>query len=255
MLERALAIGALVQLALFGGGCRGDFDTANDGTAGSESTSSDCAPGTQACACATGSTCDVGLVCEAGVCIPDGGGSTDTGTSDTTDTGTTDTGTTDTGTTDTTDTTDTGTSETTDGDMCGNDVEEGDEECDGGPGCADCKLTDFECNPLTQVDCPDGSQCTWDVFDNNFTCAAEGDVSYGNECTSMKNLYCEPGLICVNANNFPNCNVGACCSNYCNVNNGNADCFPPLECVSFWQVGYSKMGKMGLDHVGICLQL
>jgi len=155
---------------------------------------------------------------------------------------------------DTTDATDTPAESTSSGAGCGDGVVEDVEECDGGEGCtASCELEHFECHPLLQVGCPEGSQCIWDVADDNFTCAAMGDVGYGGECTSVMNLYCEPGHICVNEASFQNCLSSACCSNYCDTDNGDADCFAPLSCVSFWQVGFGDAPGPGLDDVGICV--
>jgi hypothetical protein len=137
---------------------------------------------------------------------------------------------------------------------CGDGVLDDLEECDGTEGCTPtCELEHFECHPVLQVGCPEGSQCNWDVFDDDFTCAAMGDVGYGGACTSMENLYCEPGHICSNAASLSNCASSACCTNFCDTDNGDADCFAPLSCVSFWQVGFGKAPGPGLDDVGICV--
>ena len=115
-----------------------------------------CPAGAEGCECADNFTCEPGLTCMDGHCRADGGTGESSDTNST-DTNSTDTDSTDSDTTDTTDTTDDTTDETeTGGDLCGNFVLDEGEQCDGGPGCTECDLDNYDCNPINNVGCIPG---------------------------------------------------------------------------------------------------
>ena len=55
----------LIATAALASACGNSFTAAN---------ASDCAPGTERCACDVERACDAGLTCTAGECVPDSGG-------------------------------------------------------------------------------------------------------------------------------------------------------------------------------------
>ncbi len=115
-----------------------------------------------------------------------------------------------------------------------------------------------KCDPLVQT-CGDGEGCFMDattIGSDGFVCmplvenTAEGGGVYGELCIAISN--CAPGFSCIWPENVPNCPYIYCCSPWCNVQNGDADCLPfddQLNCIPWYEEGQATPGY---EDVGIC---
>ncbi len=106
------------------------------------------------------------------------------------------------------------------------------------------------CDPIIQ-DCPDGLGCY--PVDAGFFCAPDGSGAggaQGDPCTSING--CDPSLMCVNAAAYgPLCGAAACCTAFCNVDDGDTCPVGAQECVSFFADG---MAPPGFEEVGVCVE-
>ena len=103
------------------------------------------------------------------------------------------------------------------------------------------------CDPLVQ-DCGPGLGCFWGggAFQCVFTTQ---DLPTGEPCGFLND--CAPGNYCTAAETLPNCGGGSCCANYCDLDNGNGDCFTPgTECVPFYEPNEAPPGE---QDIGLCL--
>jgi hypothetical protein len=106
------------------------------------------------------------------------------------------------------------------------------------------------CDPLIQ-DCAEGLGCFWSF--SAFDCVATSvDIPIGEPCEYVND--CAPGLFCVAADFLPSCAGTRCCSPFCDLNLGDADCavFPGTSCVVFFDEGQGPM-LPGYEHLGVCV--
>lgn len=232
----------------------------------SESGEAECDAGAMGCECSADDTCLQGLTCVGGTCqansttSDDGtGDGPEDGTDDGPDDTTGDDGpdpTTDGGADSTTSTSAAADSTSDDGadsdststgvvDTCDNGVLDPGEECDGGPGCSDCELTMFDCNPLNNAGCGDGEKCTYND-QGEFVCAvAVGAAELGEACSNLYAGYeCDVGLGCESS-----CGGGFCCTAYCDVNGDLGTCAGDRSCDPFW---LAPQENPGLQWLGSC---
>ena len=91
------------------------------------------------------------------------------------------------------------------------------------------------CDPLLQ-DCEAGLGCYWsgEVFACMVTVTG---IDVGQPCGYLAD--CNPGLECVDADLVPGCEGSSCCTGYCDVSVGDADCaaLPGSSCVTFFEEG------------------
>ncbi|MEM6991182.1 MAG: hypothetical protein AAF721_11810, partial [Myxococcota bacterium] len=193
-----------------------------------------CSPGSEGCACLE-LQCESGLVCADAVCVSnddvgatessgDAGGQTTSGSSgqvsaDSTGQSTDDDGGPTSGDVDTGGSSDTGGASKT----CGNGVLEDEEMCDQGPGCTDCILDNYVCNPINNVGCPLGTKCS--DTDERYTLAClpfseNPPLQLGeSSCFDFEPLdqACELGLSCTPFQSTNTCDGGACCTKFCDL--------------------------------------
>ncbi len=105
------------------------------------------------------------------------------------------------------------------------------------------------CDPLTPS-CPLGQICL--PGQGVFICDtdASGDMgSYGDDCAFVN--VCDTGLFCAPSQSVPGCETAGCCSEYCDLTIGGANCSgaPQQECVPFFDAG---MAPPGYEDVGVC---
>lgn len=89
------------------------------------------------------------------------------------------------------------------------------------------------CDPLAP-NCEDGHGCHWDYY--YFYCMPViGDVPTGSPCSHVTE--CSPGNFCVDANALLDCAGDACCTSFCALDLGDADCAaqPGTNCVSLFE--------------------
>jgi hypothetical protein len=89
------------------------------------------------------------------------------------------------------------------------------------------------CDPLAP-NCEDGQSCHWDYY--YFYCMPViGDVPTGGPCSYVTE--CSPGNFCVDANALLDCAGDACCTSFCALDLGDADCAaqPGTNCVSLFE--------------------
>ncbi len=231
-----------------------------------------CPEGTEMCACVE-LQCEQGLVCQDARCVPeagtDGTGSTSltpTTTGETTASSTTlptsattaaDTSTTNPESTESgASTSSTGGSSTT-GPVCGDGVVDGSEVCDGTPGCTDCALDNYACNPLNNAPCGDGFKCS--LFnDAGGLAATECRVAlqppgqlYESNCFNfeLQDEWCDVGLSCVTSQSTDACDVN-CCVEYCDRLD------PTFECGFEGDMCLQALGDQaptGLQWLGVCV--
>lgn len=106
------------------------------------------------------------------------------------------------------------------------------------------------CDPI-EPQCPsDRDVCvpTQDAFACVPDASLEGGA-YGGPCEFLN--ACDPGLFCTNAGNVPGCTTGNCCSEFCEVGQGDDQCTGVAEgqrCLPWWLMD----APPGLEHVGGC---
>ena len=103
----------------------------------------------------------------------------------------------------------------------------------------------YNCNPLLQDCVIEGTGC---YFDGSlFNCDPDGDIPEGDPCGYIND--CSPGLICLDAVDFPDCAGAACCSAYCDLNDPVCS-LAGTECVAFWDMGQAPPGQ---ENLGVCV--
>ncbi|PRP90766.1 hypothetical protein ENSA5_62000 [Enhygromyxa salina] len=104
------------------------------------------------------------------------------------------------------------------------------------------------CDPLVQ-DCDEGLGCYW--ASNDFSCIlTQDDIPAGQACGYIND--CSPGLICVDGLALPSCEDAACCTPYCELMAGDAQCdaIPGTSCLPFFEQG---LELPGYELVGLCI--
>ena len=82
-----------------------------------------------------------------------------------------------------------------------------------------------------------------------FVCTNRRDTAdpLGEGCGYIND--CSPGLICLDAVDFPDCAGAACCSAYCDLNDPVCS-LAGTECVAFWDMGQAPPGQ---ENLGVCV--
>ncbi len=231
-----------------------------------------CPEGTENCPCVE-LQCEQGLTCQDARCLPEAGtgaaGSTslpattgetgETSSAATTmaaDTSSTVADTTDAGSTTTT--TSASSDSSTSSTVCGDGVVDDTEACDGGPGCTDCTLDNYACNPLNNAPCVSGTKCS--LFDDVEGIAATecrpflepppGQL-YESNCYDFvpRDDWCDLGLACVTSQSTDACDVN-CCVEYCDRLD------PDFTCAFEGDTCQSALGggaPSGLEWLGVCV--
>jgi hypothetical protein len=113
-----------------------------------------------------------------------------------------------------------------------------------------------QCDPLIQ-DCPDGQGCypsAEAIGGTDFLCLPHiGSAQLAEACWLLSN--CDPGLICVSPEFFPDCSAPiGCCTTLCDTSEPDSCVVidPGLECVS-WYVGGQQPPSPALQNVGACV--
>ncbi|MCA9660303.1 MAG: hypothetical protein KC486_18315 [Myxococcales bacterium] len=105
------------------------------------------------------------------------------------------------------------------------------------------------CDPLLQ-DCAADQGC-YPSGGDTFVCfktsvdIGEGGVGDGCNYTNQ----CQPGLMCLSPDSVPDCLENGCCSPFCSVMEGNANCLDGQECVAYFEMGQAPPGY---EDVGVC---
>lgn len=249
----------------------------------------ECSAGSEGCECLE-LQCENGLECRSGFCRAPTGGTGATGTGgDDTDAGTTtgsggettaggnDTtggstgsgstggglttggvGTT-TGDSVTTGGSGTGATGTTGGSRCGDGVIDDDEMCDGGLGCTDCVLDNWNCNPINNVPCQPGTKCAVVGDEFEVQCLPfdpDPPLMWGEvNCFydfGPHDEACDLGLACTPSSLTETCEAGtgSCCTEFCDIRDPGVTCITPTDsCEPFW----SGNPPDGLDWLGYCV--
>jgi hypothetical protein len=206
-----------------------------------------CAEGSQGCPCLQ-LQCEAGLACQNSICVAMDANSSSATTS------------TETATVSSSSTENSNASETSSATSCGNGILEDGEECDNVPGCTECQLDNWECNPLNNEPCPDGWKCSYHESEPGvptFTCRVFVDPPPGQlheqNCYNVEPLdeWCDVGLACVTTNVANACiKAGAnCCVEFCDLADQAFVCGEPSDdCVPFW----NGTPPSGLNNLGFC---
>lgn len=106
------------------------------------------------------------------------------------------------------------------------------------------------CDPLAPS-CPMGQICL-PGGEKQFICDvdASGDQGgYGDPCAYVN--VCDQGLLCVAGESVPGCKTDGCCTEYCDLSEGGANCAgaPEQECAPFYEKGAAPPGY---EDVGVC---
>jgi hypothetical protein len=104
------------------------------------------------------------------------------------------------------------------------------------------------CDPIAQ-DCDEGLGCFWGS--SAFLCIVPtDDIPAGEPCGYLDD--CAPGHLCADAASQPSCAGSACCTQFCNLPDGDAGCVtqPGTVCAAFFEMG---MAPEGYEHVGLCI--
>lgn len=105
------------------------------------------------------------------------------------------------------------------------------------------------CDPVAQ-DCEDGLGC---FFTNiPFECVPAGELQPGEPCGYIND--CAGGLSCTAAEVLPGCDSSSCCTPFCALEMGDAQCgaVPGTSCVPFYREGSAPPDY---EHVGVCIVL
>lgn len=104
------------------------------------------------------------------------------------------------------------------------------------------------CDPIIQ-DCPPGLACHYDG--SLFTCdPTSQDIPTGEPCGFLND--CAAGNFCLSARVIPDCLGASCCTSYCDINLGDAQCnaLPGTVCLPFFEEGTAPPDY---EHVGVCV--
>jgi hypothetical protein len=103
------------------------------------------------------------------------------------------------------------------------------------------------CDPLAQ-DCAGDEGCYWTGA--AFTCLGSTMPPAGEPCAFIND--CVPGEICIDAASAPTCGGSGCCTSFCDLQLGDAQCasWPDFACVPFFEEG---MALPGYENVGVCM--
>jgi hypothetical protein len=104
------------------------------------------------------------------------------------------------------------------------------------------------CDPLVQ-DCGAGLGCYW--ANTDFSCIfTTENLPTGEPCGYIND--CAPGNLCTTAEVLPDCVGAACCTNFCGLPLGDAQCAtqPGTVCTNFFERG---MAPPGYEDVGLCV--
>lgn len=141
--------------------------------------------------------------------------------------------------------------------LCGNATLDSDEECDGTPGCTDCVLDNYDCNPLNNAPCGRGFKCS--VYDDEGTAQASclpfvdpppGQL-YDSNCYLgvPQDNWCDVGLACAVSQAAAACDVN-CCVEFCDLTDATFECdFKGATCQPILANGAPE----GLHHLGYCI--
>ena len=102
------------------------------------------------------------------------------------------------------------------------------------------------CDPVAQ-DC--GPELGCYASADAFNCVVSStNLPAGEPCGYIND--CAPGLICMSSEVIPSCNGSACCTLYCDVGLGDAQCdaIPGTGCMPY----FDGMAPSGYEHVGVC---
>jgi hypothetical protein len=105
------------------------------------------------------------------------------------------------------------------------------------------------CDPLAQ-DCDEGLGCFWGPGSAFLCLVTTENIPTGEPCGAVND--CAPGNLCTDATALPSCAGAACCSQYCNLPDGDAGCVaqPGTVCTAFFEMGTAPAGY---EHVGVCI--
>ncbi len=104
------------------------------------------------------------------------------------------------------------------------------------------------CDPLI-MDCDDGQLCVNNPDDeDSFVCVFAGDTLGGEDDVCEFINACEPGLACLlNGDGLPDCEGGACCTPFCDLNEPDT-CAAPKACTP-----YFDDPPPNYEHYGVCI--
>lgn len=105
------------------------------------------------------------------------------------------------------------------------------------------------CDPVAQACAEEGTACYYDAGD--FYCIPPADnLPPGAPCGYVND--CAGGSLCVNPESLPTCEGSACCTLFCQLDLGDAQCaaVPGTGCLPFFEDGAAPPE---LEHVGICI--
>lgn len=140
-------------------------------------------------------------------------------------------------------------------DLCGNELLDPGEECDGGEGCSDtCELLNFGCNPISNAGCAPEEVCVNVQADlDAFECVPdEGATPTQSEpCDVANPQLCAAQHICLVPDVFANCQGQGCCAQWCDVDDP-MGCSMGTSCELWWIEGLLEPPGPGLDHLGTC---
>jgi hypothetical protein len=106
----------------------------------------------------------------------------------------------------------------------------------------------WSCDPVLQ-DCAESNGCYW--AGDEFVCVfTTMDIPAGEACEYVND--CASGLLCTDADSLPSCLGAACCTPFCDLMLGDAQCdaVPGTSCVPFFEDG---MAPANYAHVGVCI--
>ena len=143
--------------------------------------------------------------------------------------------------------------------VCGNGVLEADEQCDGDQGCTDCMLDAYECQPLNNAGCAEGTKCSFTGTTNlEFSCVpfdrdpplGWGDPGCFSASTGVRDQSCDVGLACVTDAQTSRCDgQGGCCTLFCDLSDPDFDCRAAGDtCQPIWD----DTAPAGLEDLGFC---
>lgn len=142
--------------------------------------------------------------------------------------------------------------------LCGDGTLDDGELCDGGPGCTECVLDDYVCNPYNNAGCIEVQTCDRTrgatLDDQRTGCFQQGQAGYGDACTFDPLdplLQCGNKLSCVGAAYHPACSAAECCTEFCDLTDPSTCPDPSTQCLTWKETGMPP----GLDTLGLCIKL